>query len=661
MTIRYSKTRIVAIVLMTLLGITMFAAIANASTNTATIQVTVTDAAKAVLTKDLSAGIAVVDPTGVTLVKGPSYSLANSSNVYTISGLTAKGNYSVSLGDGTTTETINVAGVTPSSSTPTKKVTMIWATGAETKSGKIVSGSIGGFINDSGITSGTNLTTSAAIKVKIVASAATPTWTTSTTTGAFQVYLPVGSYSLIVYGKNSTYRNDTYTLTVSAGQKASPFDTMSDENPWPITALGISKPTDATFGKDVTINFADSLKKMTSISTSVFITTGSAITAADVVSNSLYTLTPATASKAGKIVIKAAAFNDVGPYLIKLSNGAYDDTQATVTQNIIPSTTTKAPALTFTQAAATPTTNYGAITLTVTPGPNHSISYVLSDKTITTPYIGVSSNTLTIPQTATNATTTFSALTLPNGTGTISGLDLVNRKYLGVYELTANKAIAKFKQITLTKTMINTDSTVPTAPIISATVGSSTVTMTFAENVYMVGTNTACKSAIKLKANSSVTTSSAISSVDVSGTTVTITLASPFATGNVITMKANTIQSAYAFKNSAISGTSTTSSALATTFPGSYFAWAPGTTNGTTVATSVPAGTLKYYVGTTGAEKTQPNVGTSDSDYSNVLTANTIISQVTSGNHIFVVQLDSNGKIVQWKNIPVTNDMYMHP
>jgi len=54
MTIRYSKTRIVAIVLMTLLGITMFAAIANASTNTATIQVTVTDAAKAVLTKDLS-------------------------------------------------------------------------------------------------------------------------------------------------------------------------------------------------------------------------------------------------------------------------------------------------------------------------------------------------------------------------------------------------------------------------------------------------------------------------------------------------------------------------------------------------------------------------------------------------------------------------------
>jgi len=652
MAIRYSKTRIVAIVLMTLLGICMFAAIANAGT-TGSIVVTVKDANKAASTVPLSAGIAVVDPTGVTLVKGTGYTLTSSSNVYTISGLATKGNYSVSLGDGTTSETITAA-VNPTKSAPTNAA-MTWAVKDDKKSG-----TIGGTINDSALTSG-NLTTSAAIKVKIFASAGTPTWNSSTTTGAFQVFLPAGDYSLLVYGKDpAQYRNDTYNLTVKAGQMASPFDTMSDEHPWLSTGLGITAPTDQEYGKDVTISFADSLKQMTSISTTVFITTSGAITAADSpISNALYTLTPGsgkTTVKPGKIVIKAAAFNDVGTYTIKLSNGAYDDSKATVTQKIVASTKTKAPALTLTHDAATSSTDFGGITLGVTPAAGHSISYVLSDKTLKAPFIGADSTTLELPQTSTTTTTTFSALTLDStGKGTIFGLNLVNRNYLGVYELTPKSAIAKFTLITLTKKMINTDTAAPTLTSTNntvATVGGTTVRLIFAKDIYLVGTNAAFKSSIKVFANSTVTTSAGISAVDVSGTTVTITLNSAFAASNVIKIKAGMLQNAFGVKNVAITtGTSTTSSAITTTFPGAYFAWAPGSTTGTTKVLSVPTGKLKFVTGAAGST-TQPNIGDDPAAYTTELKANTEID-VTSNKHIFIVEVDgsTSPKIVQWTDV----------
>lgn len=81
------------------------------------------------------------------------------------------------------------------------------------------------------------------------------------------------------------------------------------------------------------------------------------------------------------------------------------------------------------------------------------------------------------------------------------------------------------------------------------------------------------------------------------------------------------------------------------------FTWAQGSATGTTKATNVPGGTLKYIVGSANTQ-VQPNVGDTAAAYTSVLTANADIA-VSAGQHIFIVQLDNNGKIVGWADIPV--------
>lgn len=81
------------------------------------------------------------------------------------------------------------------------------------------------------------------------------------------------------------------------------------------------------------------------------------------------------------------------------------------------------------------------------------------------------------------------------------------------------------------------------------------------------------------------------------------------------------------------------------------FTWVQGNTVGTTQALVVPDGTLKYVVGAAGSQ-VRPNVGETAEAYTHNLNANNDIP-VTEGQHLFVVQLDSNGKIKSWSDIAV--------
>ncbi|MFD2328337.1 S-layer homology domain-containing protein [Cohnella sp. GCM10020058] len=88
------------------------------------------------------------------------------------------------------------------------------------------------------------------------------------------------------------------------------------------------------------------------------------------------------------------------------------------------------------------------------------------------------------------------------------------------------------------------------------------------------------------------------------------------------------------------------------------FAWAPGSTVGTTQTTSVPSvgggHTLKVVIGAAG-DKAHPVEGTdaAAAGYADTLTASSDIP-VTAGQHLFIAEVDANGKIVAWADVTVS-------
>ncbi|MDF2716357.1 MAG: hypothetical protein K0R28_3282 [Paenibacillus sp.] len=85
--------------------------------------------------------------------------------------------------------------------------------------------------------------------------------------------------------------------------------------------------------------------------------------------------------------------------------------------------------------------------------------------------------------------------------------------------------------------------------------------------------------------------------------------------------------------------------------------WAPGSVPDTTKATQLPGtGTYKYALGAAGSF-TQPVSGADAAQlgYTNSLVTNGNIS-VTSGQHIFVVEVDTHNKIVKWSDVLVTEE-----
>ncbi len=91
------------------------------------------------------------------------------------------------------------------------------------------------------------------------------------------------------------------------------------------------------------------------------------------------------------------------------------------------------------------------------------------------------------------------------------------------------------------------------------------------------------------------------------------------------------------------------------------FSWAVGGAVGTTQATSVPEGTLKYVIGTGGAYP-RPTLGSDASvlGYVNDLIRNADIP-VLSGQHLYIVEVDAEGRIVKWADVAVEDNHIAQP
>ena len=160
-------------------------------------------------------------------------------------------------------------GTTTSTTATVKTASLVISSKAGVDGGK--SGSIGGSTNGGSLTLETW-----GVPVKV--SNTTTTWTTTTDiNGEFKVYLPTGIYTLVVDGNGPQYKKHSYKLTVTAGQMATPLETINIEDPInklglqlnaPVVdlGLGVLSGVDATTGQingsinsDATVNIYDTV------------------------------------------------------------------------------------------------------------------------------------------------------------------------------------------------------------------------------------------------------------------------------------------------------------------------------------------------------------------------------------------------------------------
>ncbi|TGE32643.1 hypothetical protein [Desulfosporosinus sp. Sb-LF] len=213
----------------------------SAFTSSVNLVVTVTYDVKPSVTPDLAGKLSLQGPSGDRI--GP-FSSDLLTGKYTFI-IYADGDYSLNLfsvdnGVMNTRSikipTIKVPAIkiptTGTTATPTvtvKTVSLVIPSKAGVDGGK--SGSIGGSTNRASLTEETW-----GIPVKV--SNTTTTWTTTTDiNGEFKVYLPTGSYTLLVDGNGPQYKKHSYKLTVTAGQMATPLETINLEDP--INKLGL--------------------------------------------------------------------------------------------------------------------------------------------------------------------------------------------------------------------------------------------------------------------------------------------------------------------------------------------------------------------------------------------------------------------------------------
>ena len=192
--------------------------------------VTVTDDFKAVYASDLSGTLSLEGQSGNRLAPFSKDLLTGkySFNIY------ADGDYYLklfSVANGViNTQSIKLPTIklptttTTTTTTTVKTANLVISSKAGVDGGK--SGTIGGSI------------TLEKWGVPVKVSNTTTTWTTTTDIdGNFVVYLSSGSYQLDVDGNDAQYKKHRYKLTVTAGQMASPLDTINVEEP--INKLGL--------------------------------------------------------------------------------------------------------------------------------------------------------------------------------------------------------------------------------------------------------------------------------------------------------------------------------------------------------------------------------------------------------------------------------------
>ncbi|TSI07368.1 hemoblobin-interacting domain-containing protein [Lysinibacillus sp. BW-2-10] len=85
------------------------------------------------------------------------------------------------------------------------------------------------------------------------------------------------------------------------------------------------------------------------------------------------------------------------------------------------------------------------------------------------------------------------------------------------------------------------------------------------------------------------------------------------------------------------------------------FTWGQGNAAGTTSATDIASGNLKYTIGSEG-QFTRPHVGDDASNYSQILNVNSDIS-IEAGQYIYIASIDEQNKILGWSAVKVNPNM----
>ncbi|MGC7870314.1 Ig-like domain-containing protein [Desulfosporosinus sp. SYSU MS00001] len=198
------------------------------------LEVDVTDDLKQVIPSDSFGSLSLVDSNGNFVA--PTFN-NYSTGKYTFS-IGQSGDYFIKyisiVNKMLTTETVKLSKITvpTNGSSSVKKVSLVIPTEAGITKGK--SGSIGGSIVPDNLSQQSIWPAPVAVNI----SNSTTTWSTTTDSfGNFNVYLPTGTYTLVVDGKSSEYKKHSYKLTVSGGQKATPMETVNVEEP--INKLGL--------------------------------------------------------------------------------------------------------------------------------------------------------------------------------------------------------------------------------------------------------------------------------------------------------------------------------------------------------------------------------------------------------------------------------------
>ena len=205
--------------------------------NGANIVVTATDDLKSGKLGDLSGTLSIEGPNGY---RSSSYLKDVVSGKYTFS-IFENGDYtvkyfSVSSNGILNTQSLQIPSIklpTTISTTATtvKTANFVIATKEGVEGGK--SGSIGGSILPE------------KWGVPVTVSNSTATWTTTTDIdGKFMIYLPTGSYTLVVDGNDTQYKKHSYKMTVTAGQMATPIETINGEDPLNKLGLQLGAPAE---------------------------------------------------------------------------------------------------------------------------------------------------------------------------------------------------------------------------------------------------------------------------------------------------------------------------------------------------------------------------------------------------------------------------------
>jgi hypothetical protein len=138
------------------------------------------------------------------------------------------------------TQAVKIPKITMPASGTTSTRTLNLVVPTEDGVAKSKSGSIGG----STVPDSWYAPSSMPVPIAINISNSTSAWTTTTDSyGNFKVYLPTGSYTLVVDGKAPEYKKHSYKLTVTAGQMSTPLETVDVAEP--IDKLGLTFDSDS--------------------------------------------------------------------------------------------------------------------------------------------------------------------------------------------------------------------------------------------------------------------------------------------------------------------------------------------------------------------------------------------------------------------------------